>query len=189
MTAIRSLSKRMGDLYPEGKINFVCVAQIESNLNRFITRHSTLGMNPIAIYDLPPPLSPIKSQPSEAIHIENGSSVPSSRANSVQPPDVDEARRAPLDRIRQERMNSPDPRVGKKMAATKLELPSVLMEFLAALPPARMFDTATFHIDELVKLIRSVNVPLPQGSVLHSKRNRGSEEDGDYVRVKKNRGK
>ena len=44
---------------------------------------------------------------------------------------------------------------------------------MAALPPAGMFDGATFHIDELVRLIRDVNVPFPVGFV----RKRGREDE------------
>ena len=51
------------------------------------------------------------------------------------------------------------------------------MDFLAALPPAAMFDGATFYVDELVKLIRDAGVPYPVGFVVKSKRGRGDDDD------------
>ena len=47
------------------------------------------------------------------------------------------------------------------------------------LPPAAAFDGATFHIDELVRLIRDAGVPYPVGFVVKSKRGRGDDDDGD----------
>lgn len=142
-------------------------------------RHTIFGVNPIAIYDLPPPLPPIISHPLPT-QDDDTSSVASSRANSVQPSDV-ETKRLKHDRFgRQirERTNSPDPRtIKKKGSAGKNELPPAILEFLAALPPANIFDGATFHVDELVKLIRDANVPYPVGFVVKNKRTRGSDDD------------
>ena len=111
---------------------------------------------------------------------DDASSAVSSRANSVQPSDVDEAKRAKRDRFgrqTRERTNSPDPRTIKKKTSSKRDLPAAIINFLAALPPASMFDGATFHVDELIKLIRDANVPYPVGFVVNSKRARGNEDD------------
>lgn len=115
----------------------------------------------------------------------------SSRANSVQPSDTDNAKKGKLDRVKRtarERTQSPDPRTLKKKVATKPELPTAILDFLAALPPARIFDGATFHVEELVKLIRNVNVPLPASSIGNSKRGHANDDDGDARAAKKNRG-
>ena len=150
-----------------------------------MTRYTSFGVNPIAIYDLPPPLPPAIPQQVAPARDEDASSVISSRANSVQPSDMDESKRLKLDRFgRQvrERTNSPDPRTIKKKSSSKRELPPSILEFLAALPPANMFDGATFHIDELIKLIRDTNVPYPVGFTVKSKRTRGSDDDEGPVR-------
>ena len=55
----------------------------------------------------------------------------------------------------------------------------MVMDFIASLPPASMFDGALFHVEELVKLIRDVNLPLPAGFGVNGKRARGmDDEDG-----------
>ena len=189
--AIRKLSKRIADLYPEGTIMRPHHLTIESNLSRFMVRHSSFGVNPVAIYDLPPPLPPVTPQRPAPAQDEDASSVISSRANSVQPSDMDDLKRLKLDRFGRhvrERTNSPDPRTIKKKGSSKRELPSSILEFLAALPPANMFDGATFHVDELVKLIRDANVPYPVGFVVKTKRARGSDDDEGPARgIKKYR--
>src|SRR5438046_10035092 len=81
-----------------------------------------------------------------------------------------------------ERTNSPDPRTIKKKSLGKRELPPSILAFLAALPPAHLFDGATFHVDELVKLIRDANVPYPTGLVVKSKRARGDDDDDGPAR-------
>ena len=179
--AIRKLSKRMADLYPE-----------ESSLSRFISRHTIFGINPIAAYDLPPPLPPTIIPPAPTNDGEDDvASVTSSRANSVQPSDIDEppCRRQKLDRFgrqTRDRTNSPDPRtLPKKKAKDKRELPAPIMDFIAALPPARMFDGALFHIDELLRLIRDVNLPLPSGFVVNGKRARGMDDEEGPARGNK----
>jgi len=160
---------------PLGLISFV-----ESSLTRFVQRHTAFGINPIAVYDLAPPLPPVVLQPSTSTAREDdATSITSSRANSVQPVDFEEAKRIRLDRFgRQgrERTKSPDVRTVKKKGASRRELPAVLMDFLAALPPASMFDGATFHVDGLLKLIREANVPYPVGFVA-KKRSRGDDDD------------
>jgi len=170
-TAIRKLTKRMADLYPE-----------ESSLSRFMRRHIQYDVNPIARYDLPPPLPPPPSQSTfPTTRDDDASSVASSRANSVQPSDIDDAKRTKLDRFGRkisERTNSPDLRTIKKKGANKRELPATILNFLAALPPASIFDGATFHVDELIKLIREANVPYPAGFVVNSKRARETDDDG-----------
>jgi Suppressor of forked protein (Suf) len=181
----------MADLYPEGNTSNSFHLNTESNLARFIVRHTVFGINPIVIYDLPPPPPPILSHQPEPLRNDETSSVTSSRANSVQPSDMNEARQLKLDRFNRpirERTNSPDPRTIKQKVSSKRELPTAIMDFLAALPPASMFDGATFHIDELVKLIRNANVPYPTGFVMNSKRGRGSDDDDNVPRgVKKYR--
>ena len=105
------------------------------------------------MHDLPPPLPigiPILPPP------ELTTSVPSSRAQSVQP--VEHAMK-----------QQPTPTKKK----SKRELPEILMDFLAMLPPPHLFDGATFHVEELLKLIRNADVPLPA-----VKRGREEEEDG-----------
>jgi hypothetical protein len=160
----------------------------ETNLTRFMHRHTLFGVNPIATYDLPPPLPPIISHPIPTAQDDDVFSIASSRANSVHPPDIDDPKRSKLDRFgRQirERTNSPDPRTVKKKTTAKRELPAVIIDFLAALPPATMFDGATFHVDELIKLIRDANVPYP---AVKNKRARASDDDDGHVRgVKKYR--
>ena len=59
------------------------------------------------------------------------------------------------------------------------------MDFIAALPPARMFDGALFHIDELLRLIRDVNLPLPSGFVVNGKRARGMDDEEGPARGNK----
>ena len=148
-------------------------------------RHTLFGVNPIAIYDLPPPLPPNIPQHLAQAQDEVASSVVSSRANSVQPSDMDEPKRLTFDRFgRQvrERTNSPDPRTIKKKTSGKRELPHSILAFLAALPPAHLFDGATFHVDELVNLIRDANVPYPTGFVVKSKRARGDDDDDGPAR-------
>jgi Suppressor of forked protein (Suf) len=151
-------------------------------------RHTLFGVNPIATYDLPPPLPTIISHPIPTAQDDDTFSIASSRANSVQPSDIDDPKRPRLDRFgRQirERTNSPDPRTVKKKTTAKRELPAVIIDFLAALPPATMFDGATFHVDELIKLIRDANVPYP---AVKNKRARASDDDDGHVRgVKKYR--
>lgn len=175
--AIRKLGKRIADLYPE-----------ESNLSRFMHRHTLFGINPIGIYDLPPPLPPLVPQPSQD---DDAVSVISSRANSVQPSDIDEPKRSKRDRLgiqTRERTNSPDPRTIKRKVPGRRELPQVILDFLASLPPANIFDGATFHVDELLKLIREANVPYPAGFMSKNKRARGDEdEDGVTRGIKKYR--
>jgi cleavage stimulation factor subunit 3 len=189
--AIRKLSKRIADLYPEGIILKPLHLTAESNLRRFMTRHTTFGVNPVAIYDLPPSLPPAIPEHPAPAHDEDVASVISSRANSVQPSDMDDSKRLKLDRFGRhvrERTNSPDPRTTKKKSSNKRELPRPILEFLAALPPANMFDGATFHVDELVKLIRDVNVPYPAGFIVKTKRARGSDDDEGPARgIKKYR--
>ena len=189
--AIRKLSKRIADLYPEGIILRPRHLTTESNLSRFMTRHTLFGVNPIPTYDLPPPLPPTIPQHPAPARDEDASSVISSRANSVQPSEMDEPQRVKLDRFgRQirERTNSPDLRTNKKKISSKRELPPSILEFLAALPPANMFDGATFHVDELVKLIRDANVPYPVRFVVKTKRARGSDdEEGPARGMKKYR--
>lgn len=93
---------------------------------------------------------------------------------------MDEPKRLKLDRFGRhvrERTNSPDLRTIKKKSSSKRELPPSILEFLAVLPPANMFDGATFHIDELIKLIKDANVPYPAGFVVKTKRARGSDDD------------
>ena len=168
--AIRKLTKRISDLYPE-----------ESTLTRFMKRHTQFDVNPIALHDLPPPL-PLQVIP--PVSTEDDVSETSSRAGSVQPADLEE-RRSKLDRFgRRERTNSPNPQIVKKKG-NKKELPAVVVEFLAALPPASMFDGATFHIDELVRLLRNTNIPYPAGFVVDAKRARGEEDDGPIGIAKK----
>jgi hypothetical protein len=150
-------------------------------------RHTIFGINPIAIHDLPPPIPPQHFQPPSATAPDDdAASTTSSRANSVQPVDMDDARRGKVDRFgrqTRERTNSPDPRtIQKKKAVNKRELPAVIMDFLAALPPAHMFDGATFHVDELVKLIRNANVPYPAGFVVNAKRARANDDDDGPAR-------
>src|SRR5271169_1930541 len=103
-------------------------------------RHTLFGVNPIAIHDLPPPLPPIIANPLPSLQEDDSSSIASSRANSVQPFDFDEAKRLKLDRFgrqARERTSSPDPRtIKKKSSGKRAELPAVIMDFLAALPPA-----------------------------------------------------
>lgn len=183
--AIRKLGKRIADLYPEGIIPRPRHLTTESYLSRFLTRHTLFGVNPIATYDLPPSLPPAIPQQLAPAHDEDASSVISSRANSVQPSDMDEPRRLKLDRFGRrirERTNSPDLRTIKKKSSSKRELPPSILEFLAALPPANMFDGATFHVDELIKLIRDANVPYPAGFVVKTKRARGSDDDDGPAR-------
>src|SRR5579859_3508194 len=180
--AIRKLSKRIADLYPE-----------ESALTRFIHRHTLFGINPIAVYDLPPPLPPIDLQPPPNIVTPNddddATSVTSSRANSVHPSDLDDGRRKKKDRFgRQIRDGaSPVPKPAKTKTIGKKELPGVILEFMASLQPAHMFDGATFHVDELVKLIRNANVPYPAGFAVNAKRARGDDDEGMVRGVKKYR--
>ena len=143
-------------------------------------RHTMFDINPVAIYDLAPPLPPQVQPPAPTSQEDDATSVASSRANSVQPSDMDEGKRLKVDRFgRQIRdgTSSPDPRNIKKKFSSKRELPAVIMDFLAALPPASMFDGATFHVDELVKLIRDANVPYPVGFVVKAKRARGIDDD------------
>ena len=68
----------MSDLYPE-----------ESTLTRFMHRHTLFGINPIAIHDLPPQLPPLLPPPATAAE-EDAVSETSSRAGSVQPPDMED---------------------------------------------------------------------------------------------------
>jgi len=173
----------MADLYPE-----------ESSLSRFTYRHTLFGINPIAAYDLPPPLPPaIQALPQPTTNgDDDAASITSSRANSVQPADIDESnrQRQKLDRFGRhtgDRTNSPDPRTlpTKKKAKDKRELPAVVIDFIAALPPASMFDGALFHVDELVKLIRDVNLPLPAGFMANGKRARGMDDDDGPARGNK----
>jgi hypothetical protein len=143
-------------------------------------RHTLFGINPVAIYDLPPTLPPPVQPTAPTSQDDDAYSIASSRANSVQPSDIDEGKRLKVDRFGRQvrdRTSSPDPRNIKKKNLSKRELPAVIMDFLAALPPASMFDGATFHVDELVKLIRDANVPYPVGFVGKTKRARGSDED------------
>ena len=177
IAAIRKLTKRMADLYPE-----------ESILARFMHRKTFFGVNPIATHDLPPPLLPLPQSIQPPSVDEDAISETSSRAGSVQPSDLDE-RRPKLDRFGRQirdRANSPNPHIVKKKN-TKKELPTVIMEFIAALPPASMFDGATFHVGELVELIRNANVPYPAGFVVNAKRARGDDDDGILGSVKKSR--
>jgi len=158
----------MSDLYPE-----------ESTLTRFMRRHTLFGINPIAIHDLPPQLPPILPPPATGAE-DDVVSETSSRAGSVQPPDMEDGKRTKLDRFgrqTRERTNSPNPQTVKKKASSKKELPAAIIDFLTALPPAHMFDGATFHIDELVKLVRNANVPYPTGFVVNTKRARGDDDD------------
>lgn len=150
-------------------------------------RHTIFGINPIAIHDLPPPIPPQPFHlPLTTAPDEDTASIASSRANSVQPSDIEDVKRGKVDRFgrqTRERTNSPDPRtIQKKKATPKRELPAVIMEFLAALPPAHMFDGATFHVDELVKLIRNANVPFPAGFQVNGKRARANDDDEGPVR-------
>ena len=73
----------------------------------------------------------------------------------------------------------------KKKAKDRRELPAVVIDFIAALPPASMFDGALFHVDELVKLIRDVNLPLPAGFMANGKRARGMDDDDGPARGNK----
>ena len=176
--AIRKLSKRIADLYPE-----------ESNLTRFMRRYSRYGINPVGVYDLGPPLPPVIIQaPNPAQPEDDAVSVASSRANSVAPSDMDEPKKTKLDRfgrqIRQ-RTDSSDSRTVMKKASNKRELPAAIMEFLAVLPPASMFDGATFHIDELIKLIRNSKVPYPPGFVLDGKRAHVDDDEDGIMRAAK----
>jgi hypothetical protein len=150
-------------------------------------RHTLYGVNPIAVYDLPPPLPPqVPHHPPLAIPADDAASVASSRANSVQPPEIDESRRQKPDRRlgrqAREKADSPAPRPNKTKASKQRDLPAVIIDFLAALPPAHMFDGATFHIDELLKLIRNANVPYPTGFIVNNKRPRGSDDDEGAAR-------
>jgi len=169
----------MTDLFPEGACSLPVYANSESNLTRFVHRHTLFGVNPIATFDLPPPLPPVP--PPTIPHNDNDddiSSIPSSRAASVQPSDLDIPRSRKLDRFGRDKANSPNPQtVKQKKVASKRELPPAIMDFLAALPPAAMFDGATFYVDELVKLIRDAGVPYPVGFVVKSKRGRGDDDD------------
>jgi cleavage stimulation factor subunit 3 len=179
--AIRKISKRMADLYPEGTPPSTAKLTPESNLTRFVNRHTLFGINPIAIFDLPPPLPAITISSTTVPHDDDISSVPSSRAASVQPSDLDVPKPRKLDRFGRDKGNSPNaqnvkPKTG---AASKRELPLAILDFLAVLPPAVVFDGATFHIDELVRLIRDAGVPYPVGFVVKSKRGRGDDDDGD----------
>jgi Suppressor of forked protein (Suf) len=143
-------------------------------------RHTLFGINPVAVYDLPPQLPPPVQPPAPTSQEDDASSVASSRANSVQPSEIEDGKRLKVDRFGRQvrdRTNSPDPRNIKKKSSSKRELPGVIMDFLAVLPPASMFDGATFHVDELVKLIRDANVPYPIGFVVRAKRARGSDDD------------
>jgi Suppressor of forked protein (Suf) len=93
---------------------------------------------------------------------------------------MDEPKRAKVDRFGRQlrqKANSPEPRTVKKTTSNKRELPAAIMDFLAALPPASMFDGATFHIDELIKLIRNARVPYPPGFVVDAKRARVDDEE------------
>jgi hypothetical protein len=151
-------------------------------------RHALFGVNPIAFYDLPPPL-PLMPSVHATLPDDDTRSITSSRANSVQP-EIDEPRAKPNRRgLRQprERTNSPAPRT-LNTKSTKRDLPPQIMDFLAALPPAPMFDGATFHVDELIKLIRNVNVPYPIGFTVNSKRARGSDDDEGIARGMKRMG-
>ena len=88
-------------------------------------RHTLFGVNPIAIYDLPPPLPPNIPQHLAQAQDEVASSVVSSRANSVQPSDMDEPKRLTFDRFgRQvrERTNSPDPRTRRLLVNVNFHL-------------------------------------------------------------------
>lgn len=122
---------------------------------------------------------------------DDAASVTSSRANSVQPSDMDESsrQRQKLDRFgrqTRDRTNSPDPRtLPKKKAKDKRELPAPIMDFIAALPPANMFDGALFHVDELLRLIRDVNLPLPSAFAVNGKRARGMEDEEGPARGSK----
>jgi hypothetical protein len=149
----------MADLYPD-----------ESNLTRFMHRHTLFNINPIAIHDLPPPLPPFLIPPTDDTVSET-----SSRAGSVAPSEDDKRKIDRFGRPIRERTNSPNPQTIKKKNP-KRELPSAIMEFLAVLPPANVFDGATFHIDELVKLIRNAKVPYPAGFVMNGKRTRDDED-------------
>jgi hypothetical protein len=99
----------------------------------------------------------------------------------VQPNDIDDTapKRKKIDRFgrqMRERTHSPDARPKKQArggAGKRGDLPREVVDFVAALPPAGMFDGATFHIEELVRLIRDVNVPFPVGFV----RKRGREDE------------
>jgi cleavage stimulation factor subunit 3 len=175
--AIRKLSKRIADIYPE-----------ESTLSRFMQRHTLFGVNPIATYDLPPPLAPaLSALPAPAAMDDDTRSIASSRANSIQP---DPEERRPKDRRRQNRakQGSPDPRTIKTKAQRQKELPGVIMELLTLLPPAHMFQGATFHVDELIKLIRNAGVPWPPGFVPNLKRAREDDDEGVSRRMKRTSG-
>jgi hypothetical protein len=171
----------MADLYPEGTPSSPAKLTPESNLTRFVNRHTLFGINPIAIFDLPPPLPAIPISSTTVPHDDEISSVPSSRAASVQPSDLDVPKPRKLDRFGRDKGNSPNPQTVKPKtgAASKRELPQAILDFLAVLPPAATFDGATFHIDELVRLIRDAGVPYPVGFVVKSKRGRGDDDDGD----------
>jgi len=109
----------------------------------------------------------------------------SSRAGSVQPsePDHEPPKRKKIDRFGRQipdRANSPNPQQSKRArqgGKQGRDLPREIIEFLGALPPAGMFDGATFHVDELVRLIRDVGVPFPAGVV----RKRGREGDEEFA--------
>jgi len=152
-----------------------------------MTRHTRFGINPIAHHDLPPPLPqlvfpPATAPPVEGVpHVNDDDVISkiSSRAGSVQPsePDHEPAKRKKIDRFGRQisdRTNSPNPQQSKRVrhgGKQGRDLPKEIIDFLGALPPAEMFDGATFHVDELVRLIRDVGVPLPSGFV----RKRGRE--------------
>jgi len=55
------------------------------------------------------------------------------------------------------------------------------------LPPAGMFDGATFHVDELVRLIRNADVPFPKEFTGNGKRLREEDEGEDLLGRKKYR--